>query len=219
MLLEHLTGSDGNVFEKSDDEYELMAGDFGVSVAEMSDVIDFCCRLELIFLKDGFIFSESLNERLAPVFVKRGKAKELSAQQLRASGKYVSSNAESSGVSVTEMPQSKVKEIRVEETKVEESEGAPDFEKEIFEDERFIGQLSRMFPNVDLKKSWGACEIYFKNLPRPPSATWMWRQKLQSWAENDQRKHDEQRAKTKGNTGQKTAQTSGSEPRKPFTWD
>ena len=34
--------------------------------------------LEMLFIKDNFVYSESLNEKLAPVYEKRGKAKELS---------------------------------------------------------------------------------------------------------------------------------------------
>lgn len=113
MLLEHLTGSDGNEFEKSDAEFELIAGDFGVSVTEIRDVISFCIRLELLFENNGFIYSESLNDRLAPVYQKRGVAKELSKKQSRANGKFCGSNIDDPGVSVTEMPQSKVKEITV----------------------------------------------------------------------------------------------------------
>lgn len=113
MLLEHLTALDGNKFDRSDSEFELIAGDFGVSVTEIRDVIDFCIRLELLFEENGVISSKSLNERLAPVYNKRDKAKQLLKKQCRDTGKYVSRNADPLGVSVTEMPQSKVKEIKV----------------------------------------------------------------------------------------------------------
>lgn len=113
MLLEYLTGSDGNVFEYSDVELELMCGDFGVSVTEIRSVVDYCIRLELLFLKDGFINSESLDERLSSVYEKRHLAKSKSSKQLRSNGKFISNNTESVGVSVTEMPQSKVNKSKV----------------------------------------------------------------------------------------------------------
>lgn len=112
MFLEYLTGADGNEFENSDIEKELLSGDFGVSVTEMSDVLNYCCSIELLFEKNGFIYSESLNERLEPVYKKRGKAKEISSKQTRNNGKY-SRNTGTTVVTVTEMPQSKVKEIKV----------------------------------------------------------------------------------------------------------
>lgn len=112
MILEYLTGSDGNVFPYTDLEFELMSGDFGVSVTEIRGVVDYCIRLEMLFNKNGFINSESLDERLVAVYQKRGRAKELSKKQLRMNGKFANSNTDSNGVSVTEMPQSKVKESK-----------------------------------------------------------------------------------------------------------
>jgi hypothetical protein len=108
MILEYLTGIDGNVFEYSDVEFELMAGDFGVSATEIRDVIDYCIKLEMIFINNGFINSESLDERLKPVYEKRGKSKDNSKKQQRVNGKFVSNIPVSNGVSVAEMPQSKV---------------------------------------------------------------------------------------------------------------
>lgn len=123
-------------------------------------------------------------------------------------------------LSETKAKKSREEEKREEQNRTEQTreESALDFEKEIFGDEIFIGELNRMFPAVDLKKAWGACRLHFEQQPRPPSATWMWRQKLQTWAENDQRKIDEQRAKTKGNAGQSPSAGNG-QPRKPWKWE
>lgn len=117
MILEHLTGSDGNVFPYTDLEFELMAGDFGFSVTEIRGVVDYCIKIEMLFNEDGYIRSESLDERLAPVYEKRGKAKELSKKQQRENGKFVSSNTDETGVSVTETPQSKVNKTKGKESK------------------------------------------------------------------------------------------------------
>ena len=75
MLLETLTGNDGNVFEYTDLQFELFCGDFGFSVTEIRDVVDYCIRLEMLFVSDGFVYSESLNENLAPVYKKEGEGK------------------------------------------------------------------------------------------------------------------------------------------------
>jgi hypothetical protein len=116
MTLEYLTGIDGNVFEYSDVEFELMAGDFGVSATEIRDVVNYCIKLEMLFLNNGFINSESLDERLVPVYEKRGRSKDNSKKQQRVNGKFVSSNSVSNGVSVAEKPQSKVNKSKVKET-------------------------------------------------------------------------------------------------------
>jgi hypothetical protein len=113
MILEYLTGIDGNVFEYSEVEFELMAGDFGVSATEIRDVIDYCIKLEMIFINEGFIHSESLDERLKPVYEKRGKSKDNSKKQQRINGKFVNNNTVTNGVSETEMPQSKVNKSKV----------------------------------------------------------------------------------------------------------
>jgi hypothetical protein len=113
MLLEYLTGIDGNVFEYSEPEFELIGGDFGVSVETIRLVVDYCLKLELLFLKDGFVNSESLDERLKPVYVKRGISKNNSQKQQRKDGKFVNNNTVSDGVSVAEKPQSKVNKNKV----------------------------------------------------------------------------------------------------------
>lgn len=120
MLLEHLTGSDGNVFPYTDLEFELMSGDFGVSATEIRSVVDYCILLELLFNKEGFVNSESLDERLLPVYEKRGKAKELSKNQLRNNGKFATVITDQPVVTVTEMPQSKVKETKEKKRKKKE---------------------------------------------------------------------------------------------------
>jgi hypothetical protein len=113
MTLEYLTGIDGNVFEYSDVELELMAGDFGVSATEIRNVLDYCIKMEMLFLNNGFINSESLDERLKPVYEKRGKSKDNSKKQQRLNGKFINNNTVSNGVSVAEIPQSKVNKSKV----------------------------------------------------------------------------------------------------------
>jgi hypothetical protein len=121
MILEHLTGSDGNEFENSTIEFELMAGDFGVSVTEIREVVDYAMNLELLFEKDGFIHSESLDERLAAVYEKRKVNKSKSKKQLRVNGKFVKDNPADAVVSVTDKPQSKVNKSKVNKSKVNKS--------------------------------------------------------------------------------------------------
>lgn len=121
MLLEYLTGIDGNVFEYSDVEFELIAGDFGVSVTEIQDIIDYCIKMEMLFINNGFINSESLDERLKPVYEKRGKSKTNSKKQQRVNGKFVLNNTDDTIVSVTEIPQTKVNKSKVNKSKVNDT--------------------------------------------------------------------------------------------------
>lgn len=116
MVLETLTGSDGNVLEYTDLEFELLSGDYGISGAEIRRVVDYCISLEMIFIKDGFFYSESLNERLAPVYEKRRVNVRKSSKQLRVNGKFADNNTADAVVSVTETPQSKVNKSKVNNT-------------------------------------------------------------------------------------------------------
>ena len=113
MFIEFLTISDNNIFNKNDLELELLSGDFGVSVTEITNVIDYCIRLGLLIEIDGYVYSESLNERLETVYKKRKQSSDKSSTQHRVNGKFAPSNTESCGVSVTEMPQSKVNKSKV----------------------------------------------------------------------------------------------------------
>lgn len=117
MFLEYLTSSDGNVFEYNDLQFELLSGDFYVSATEIKEVIDYALKIEMIFNKNGYINSDSLDERLSPVYAKRGKSKEQSAKQKRENGKFATEIAEHTVVSVTEISQSKVNKTKVKKSK------------------------------------------------------------------------------------------------------
>ena len=124
MILEYLTEQDGIEFENSDLELEMFAGELGVSATEIRDIIDYCIKIELLFLNsDNFIYSESLNELLQPVFDKRKKAKEASkARQRHKNGSFCGNNTQSPLVSATETPQRKEKESKEEESKEKKKE-------------------------------------------------------------------------------------------------
>lgn len=113
MILELLTGSKGNKFIDSEAEIEIISGDFGISATEMREIVDYCIYLGLLRSGNGEIWSESLNDRLKPVFEKREAAKHKSEQQSRNGGKFTSNKTETVGISAPEKPQSKVKESKV----------------------------------------------------------------------------------------------------------
>jgi len=120
MFVEYLTEQDGNELENSEIEMEMFAGELGVSVTEIQDMVNYCIKIELLFLtEDNFIYSDSLNEYLKPVFDKRQKAKEHSKTRKRhKNGSFCNNNIQVDGVSVTEMPQTKVEKTKVKESKL-----------------------------------------------------------------------------------------------------
>ena len=183
MLLEYLAGNDGNVFEYSDIEFELMAGDFGVSATEIRDVVDYCIRLEMLFVKNGFVNSDSLDERLLPVYQKRGKSKELSKQQQRMNGKFVGNNTDSTAVSVTEIPQSKVKESKENKTNNIDSRKL-----------KFASTLNAFVETYgkemirDFYEYWTEPNKSNTKFKQELQQTWSLERRLKKWAENDKSK-------------------------------
>lgn len=99
MFLEHLGSCDFFVAKWDLVEKEIIAGDFGVSVTEMTDIIDFCGRLGLIQIDNETIKCQSLTDRL----------KDLTDKRERERNRV--SVAETTQP-VAETPQSKVKESK-----------------------------------------------------------------------------------------------------------
>lgn len=106
MFLEVLTECEGNRWAENELEEELLAGDFGVSVTEIRDILNYCISLELICRDNGVLYSQTLDERLKFFYQKRDLSRERARGQARNAGKFDSDNRKD-GVSVTEIPQSK----------------------------------------------------------------------------------------------------------------
>lgn len=71
MLLEHIASCDYFTAKWDENEQELLAGDFWISVAEMKQSVDFCGRMNLVQIKDGSICCQSLSDRLQDLVQKR----------------------------------------------------------------------------------------------------------------------------------------------------
>lgn len=116
MLLEYLTGCDDNEMQDDDLEMELVSGDFGISVSEMKDVLDYCFKIKLLKKGNGVIYSKSLKARLAPVYDKRERAKRSYRQKQQKEEVSAVENNTRDTLSVAETTQSKVKESKVNNT-------------------------------------------------------------------------------------------------------
>lgn len=112
MMLSHLTAEDGNEMEYSDIEFEMFAAKLGCTNIQAKEMIDFCIKIELLFCKDNFIWSESLNEKLAPVYEKRNRARDISATRKRRNdgtfGITVTEKPKQQELLITELPQSRL---------------------------------------------------------------------------------------------------------------
>ena len=112
MMLEHLTGSEFNSSPYNDLEIELLAGDFGIEAAELIRFIEYCLKIGILQSDGERIRSVSLDERLAPVYEKRGFLKR------KPSTKGVTDSETT--ISDAETPQIKIKEIKRNEMKSNE---------------------------------------------------------------------------------------------------
>jgi hypothetical protein len=150
MLLEILTFSDNFTTEFDDISQEIYAGDFGISVEEMNEIIRFCVRIQIFTFENNLLACPKLTESLRPLVEKRENLRRKYAKTTRINGSVPAkegrggnirilpaptdegkardplvSEAETSNfvVSEAEMPQSKVKYSKVKESKVKESRG------------------------------------------------------------------------------------------------
>ena len=123
MMLEWLTEQDGLEWEYSELECEMFAAELGVSAAEIRSLVDFCLQIELLFKSDtGFVYSESLNELMQPLFDKRQRERDKSkTRKRRESGQFGNDNTASGGVSAAETPQRRVEDSRVDKSRAEDS--------------------------------------------------------------------------------------------------
>ena len=112
MTLEHLTASEFNSAPYNDLEIELLAGDFGIEAAELIRFVEYCLKIGILQRDGERIRSESLDERLAPVYEKRGFLKR------KPSTRGVSDSETT--ISDSETPQIKLKEIKGNEMKSNE---------------------------------------------------------------------------------------------------
>lgn len=76
MLLEHIASCDFFVSKRDELEKEIVSWDFGVSVAELEDIISFCGRLNLVQIEWETLKCESLWERLSHLIEKRERERD-----------------------------------------------------------------------------------------------------------------------------------------------
>lgn len=112
MFLEYLTEQDGNEIENSEMELEMFSGELGIPVSVTKEIIGYCIKIELLFInEDNFIYSDSLDEFLKPVYEKRRRAKENSkTRKRRDTGVFVTYKPTTIGISATEIKEKTIYE-------------------------------------------------------------------------------------------------------------
>lgn len=126
FILESLT--DGEFFELDYSvlNRELLAGDFDVSVEQLDEIVDYCCKIGLLQkTPEGNLYSEAHQQRFSSLIEKRKRDRERLSRLVnkRKPPKYVVKEAETSDCegSRSDNPHSKEKDNRVKESKQEEN--------------------------------------------------------------------------------------------------
>lgn len=90
----------------------MLAGDFGISPSELSDMVNYFTlpELNLLQIEDGFLRCKQLDKRSKCVFEKRDNTLEIIRNKVSAPETIV--NSPETTVSASETPQSKVKESK-----------------------------------------------------------------------------------------------------------
>lgn len=125
MFIEYLTELDGNEWEFSEIECEMFASELGVSATDIRSLVEYSIQIELLFNKNGFVYSESLNEKLAPVYEKRQREKDKSATKKRREDGTFTKETSIGGVSAADSPQIEVNRSKVKRSKKDVAKKPP----------------------------------------------------------------------------------------------
>lgn len=126
-LLESLTDTDFFELDFADIDAELLAADYDVSPEELTEIVEYCCRINLLQRsEDGSrLFSEAHKRRFAGLLSKRERDRErlaaTIAKRQEAKSKHIAAKTTENGDNRGDNPHSIVKESIVEESRVKES--------------------------------------------------------------------------------------------------
>jgi hypothetical protein len=117
MLLEILTGADGFSVQWDEFSQEIYAGDVGVSVAEMQDIVNFCCKIQILALNAEMLSCAKLTDSLRPLLEKRENLRQKHREKTTLDGVSEAETRVSEAetrVSEAEIPQSNAAERKKE---------------------------------------------------------------------------------------------------------
>jgi hypothetical protein len=150
MMLELLTEQDYFEIEWTEMNIELLTPDFDVDTSELSEIIDYCIKLNLLQLTENILHCNKLTDRLEEDVLSRRKgydrnnSKRMKLLQQKQINDEVNVNNNQDYVNINQ--ESKVKESKLNDTKRNESEvkySKQDKSKQNFEDV-FAEELSKI---------------------------------------------------------------------------
>jgi hypothetical protein len=126
-LLESLTDTDFFELDFNPINVELLAADYDVSPEELTDIVEYCCRISLLQRnEDGTrLYSEAHKRRFAGLLAKRERDRErlaaTIAKRQEAKSKHIAAKTDENADNRGDNPHSKVEKSIVEESREEKS--------------------------------------------------------------------------------------------------
>lgn len=101
-LLEVLTDAEGFSIKWDELDIELYAADFDLDTTELTDIVDYCLRLGLLQLEDGYLSCQNLTSSFASLLNKRGRNNTVSEAETTSKMSFGSRNPVNNTVSEAE---------------------------------------------------------------------------------------------------------------------
>lgn len=126
-LLESLTDTDFFELDFHPINVELLAADYDVSPEELTDIVEYCCRISLLQRSDdgSRLYSEAHKRRFAGLLAKRERDRErlaaTIAKRQEAKSKHIAAKTDENADNRGDNPHSKVEKSIVEESREEKS--------------------------------------------------------------------------------------------------
>ena len=126
-LLESLTDTDFFELDFNPINVELLAADYDVSPEELTDIVEYCCRISLLQRSDdgSRLYSEAHKRRFAGLLAKRERDRErlaaTVAKRQEAKSKHIAAKTDENADNRGDNPHSKVEKSIVEESREEKS--------------------------------------------------------------------------------------------------
>lgn len=126
-LLESLTDTDFFELDFNPINVELLAADYDVSPEELTDIVEYCCRISLLQRSDdgSRLYSEAHKRRFAGLLAKRERDRErlaaTIAKRQEAKSKHIAAKTDENADNRCDNPHSKVEKSIVEESREEKS--------------------------------------------------------------------------------------------------
>jgi hypothetical protein len=140
MTLEHLGDCDYFEYEWNELNIELLSTDFGITSDELSKFIEYCIKLELLQIENGYLTCDKFSDRLISVFSNKRDnfSMETSKRKSFRNGNPTEmefTDSKPYGNTQSKVKESKGKESILYETKVKYSKGNESKEQESWSDD------------------------------------------------------------------------------------